>query len=272
DILRKSYNVKATYEETSLSNKFTYCLYFDKELNFISDKLFYTMSGYIRSHKKFPKEFLDIEADFRDSLNQKFEDKGFNQTITEHLGKDYEGMKNFRYKFIKNLKKDEVNLHSFFIDDMEKAKKIKTNNLSYYFNELSDKRVNLDSNKDSDNFNPAIFEQILQPKNYPLGRFPSETDRPLSFMQQTAVNLALKEENQIASVNGPPGTGKTTLLKDVFAELIVEQAKEISDLKDKQIKGSIPYWKNAKLGVLPQSISDKNIIVASTNNGAVQNI
>src|SRR5699024_8750039 len=29
---------------------------------------------------------------------------------------------------------------------------------------------------------------------------------------------------------------------------------------------------NAKLGVLPQSISDKNIIVASTNNGAVQNI
>src|SRR5699024_7609685 len=180
--------------------------------------------------------------------------------------------KNFRYKFIKNLKKDEVNLHSFFIEDLEKAKKIKTNNLSYYFNELSDKRVNLDSNKDSDNFNPAIFEQILQPKNYPLGRFPSETDRPLSFMQQTAVNLALKEENQIASVNGPPGTGKTTLLKDVFAELIVEQAKEISDLKDKQIKGSIPYWKNAKLGVLPQSISDKNIIVASTNNGAVQNI
>src|SRR5699024_3255509 len=28
----------------------------------------------------------------------------------------------------------------------------------------------------------------------------------------------------------------------------------------------------AKLGRLPQSIADKNIIVASTNNGAVQNI
>src|SRR5699024_6956703 len=73
-------------------------------------------------------------------------------------------------------------------------------------------------------------------------------------------------------VNGPPGTGKTTLLKDIFAELIVEQAKDICDLKDQQIKGSIPYFDKAKLGSLPQSIADKNIIVASTNNGAVQNI
>ena len=29
---------------------------------------------------------------------------------------------------------------------------------------------------------------------------------------------------------------------------------------------------SAKIGILPQSISDKNIVVASSNNGAVQNI
>src|SRR5699024_146544 len=52
----------------------------------------------------------------------------------------------------------------------------------------------------------------------------------------------------------------------------VEQAKDICDLKDQQIKGSIPYFDKAKLGRLPQSIADMNIIVASTNNGAVQNI
>src|SRR5699024_2108373 len=97
-------------------------------------------------------------------------------------------------------------------------------------------------------------------------------EHALSFMQQTAVNVALKEDNKIGSVNGPPGTGKTTLLKDIFAELIVKQAKEICSLEKKQIEGSVPYWKNAKLGVLSKSISDKNIIVASTNNGAVQNI
>ena len=241
-------------------------------MNFIPNQFFYSMSGYIRSHKKFPENFSEVEKDFRDALNQKFEDKGFNQTITELFGKDYIGMKDFRYKFIKNLKKDEVHLHSFFIEDLQKAKKIKTNNLNYYFQELSNKKMNLDGKKESHNFNPSIFESILQPKNYPLGRFPSKTKYALSFMQQTAVNLALKDENQIASVNGPPGTGKTTLLKDVFAELVVEQAKEISNIKDKQINGSIPYWNNAKLGILPQSISDKNIIVTSTNNGAVQNI
>ncbi len=28
---------------------------------------------------------------------------------------------------------------------------------------------------------------------------------------------------RISSVNGPPGTGKTTLLKDIFAHLVVEK-------------------------------------------------
>lgn len=272
DILRRNYGIEATDEETSLSNKFTYCLYFDKELNFLADKFFYTMSGHIHSKEEIPENLLEVEVDKREALNQKFEDKGFNNTIIELLENKHGDIRNFRYKFIRNIEKDEVNLHSFFIEDLQKAKKMKTENLSYYFKELSEKKINLDSNKESNNFNPADFEQILQPKNYPLGRFPSNLDHALSFMQQTAVNLALKDDNKIASVNGPPGTGKTTLLKDIFSELIVRQAKEISDLKGKQIKGSIPYWKQAKLGILPESISDKNIVVASTNNGALQNI
>ena len=52
-------------------------------------------------------------------------------------------------------------------------------------------------------------------------------------MQQIAVNVALNDPEKIRGVNGPPGTGKTTLLKDVFAELVVRQAYEISKLKDK---------------------------------------
>src|SRR5699024_9597181 len=99
----------------------------------------------------------------------------------------------------------------------------------------------------SSNFNPAAFDHILQPENYPLGRFPSETEKPLSFMQQTAVNLALKEENHIAGVNGPPGTGKTTLLKDIFAELIVDQAKDICDVKNQQLKVPIQSFNKSKL-------------------------
>ncbi|CAH0287919.1 hypothetical protein SRABI80_03886 [Peribacillus frigoritolerans] len=174
---------------------------------------------------------------------------------------------------MENLDNGDVNLHSFFIEDLNKAKTITNKNLNRYFNGFSGYRQNLDGKKESIHFNSHIFEtMILQPKFYPLGRFPSNPDFALSFMQQVAVNLALNDENDIRSVNGPPGTGKTTLLKDIFADLVVQQAAEISQLSDKNIQGSLVYWQSAKLGVLPHSISDKNIIVASSNNGAVQNI
>mgnify|MGYP002329465383 FL=1 len=87
-------------------------------------------------------------------------------------------------------------------------------------------RINLDPLK-----NINEFKTILQPKNYPLGHFLSKY--PSSLMQQVAVNLVINEKNDIQTVNGPPGTGKTTLLKDIFAELIIQQAKEICNLKNK---------------------------------------
>lgn len=271
DILREKYKIAKTYEEVSNSEKFTFSLYFDNQLNFIADKLFLTMSGYIRQHGDLPKDFLKVENSFREDLNRKF-DEDFNTTISVLLQKYNVTTENFRYAFVKNLDNGDVNLHSFFIEDLNKAKTITNKNLDRYFNGFSGCRKNLDSKKESIHFNSHIFKSILQPKFYPLGRFPSNPDHPLSFMQQVAINLALNNENDIRSVNGPPGTGKTTLLKDIFADLVVQQAAEISKLSNKRIQGSLVYWQNAKLGVLPHSISDKNITVASSNNGAVQNI
>lgn len=272
DILRKKYKIAKTYEEGSNSDKFTFSIYFDNQLNFIADKLFFTMSGYIRQHGDLPENFLKVENSFREDLNSKF-DEGFNTTISELLQKYNVSIDNFRYAFVKNLDNEEINLHSFFIEDLNKAKIITNKNLDRYFNGFSGYRQNLDGNKKSIHFNSQIFETIiLQPKYYPMGRFPSNPGFALSFMQQVAVNLALNDENEIRSVNGPPGTGKTTLLKDIFADLVVQQAAEIVQLSDKRVKGSLVYWKEAKLGALPPSISDKNIVVASSNNGAVQNI
>ncbi|MCR8855196.1 AAA domain-containing protein [Lysinibacillus fusiformis] len=272
DILRERYKIAENYEEDSNSDKFTFALYFDNQLNFIADKLFLTMSGYIHEHGDLPENFLKIENSYREDLNRKF-DEDFNTTISELFQKYNVSLENFRYTFVQNLDNEDVNLHSFFIEDLKRAKKVTNKNLNRYFNGFSGERMNLDSNKESGNFNSHIFETFaLQPKFYPFGRFPSNPDYALSFMQQVAVNLALNDENDIRSVNGPPGTGKTTLLKDIFADLVVQQAAIISQLSNKSIQGSLVYWKNAKLGVLPQSISDKNIIVASSNNGAVQNI
>lgn len=272
DILRENYKIAKTYEEVNTSDKFTFAIYFDNQLNFIADKLFFTMSGYIRQHGNLPEDFLKVEDLFREDLNSKF-DEGFNNILSDLLQKYNVSTDNFRYAFVKNLENGDVNLHSFFIDDLNKAKLMTNKNLDRYFNGFPGFKKNLDSNKKSNHFNPQIFETtVLQPKCYPLGRFPSYPGFALSFMQQAAVNLALNDKNEIRSVNGPPGTGKTTLLKDIFADLVVQQAAEIVQLSDKKVKGSLVYWKSAKIGILPSSISDKNIVVASSNNGAVQNI
>lgn len=272
DILRKKYKIDKTYEEVSNSDKFTFSLYLDNQLNFIADKFFFTMSGYIHQHGDLSKDFLKVENGFKEDLKRKF-DEDFNATISELLQKYHVSTENFRYAFLKNLDNGDVNLHSFFIEDLNKAKTITNKNLNRYFNGFSGCRENMDANKESIHYNSHIFESVvLQPKYYPLGRFPSNPNFALSFMQQVGVNLALNDENDIRSVNGPPGTGKTTLLKDIFADLVVQQAVEISQLSDKRIQGSLVYWQSAKFGILPHSISDKNIIVASSNNGAVQNI
>ncbi|MBM7712371.1 AAA domain-containing protein [Enterococcus xiangfangensis] len=272
DILREKYGIPASHEEISHSNKFTFALYFDNQLNFIPEKLFFTMSGYIRYKKELPKDFLKAENSLRADLSKQFEDKEFDVVLKDLLKQYRVELGSCCYGFVKDLENGDINLHSFFIDDLEKAKLIDTKNLNRYFTGFSGEKINLDSNNKSANFDPIIIQEILQPKYYPLGRFPSESKYSLSLMQEIAVNLALNEKNDIRSVNGPPGTGKTTLLKDIFADLIVQQAEEICKLANKEVKGSIPYWEKAKLGVVPQQISDKNIVVASSNNGAVQNI
>ena len=48
-------------------------------------------------------------------------------------------------------------------------------------------------------------------------------------MQQIAVNIAKENPKDILSVNGPPGTGKTTLLKDIIANNIVERAAKFCE-------------------------------------------
>ena len=62
-------------------------------------------------------------------------------------------------------------------------------------------------------------------ENAPLGKWPSRYMPAL--MQQIAINIAIsnrqrgifEESGNVFSVNGPPGTGKTTLLKEIIANM-----------------------------------------------------
>lgn len=281
-ILREKYHLKPTDEEIRLGDKFSFALYFDRNLNFLSDMTFFTESAYIRYYKKVPheKEFREFEENFKNQLSQDFDEtvadpEKFNAAIQKELLRYGVDAANCRIQLLENIETEATNLHSFFIDDLEKAKRIETDNLNAYLYGNKEKRRNLDSKKDSVNFQPHIFEQILQPKSYPLGRFPSNTKYALSLMQQVAVNLSVGfDNNRMRSVNGPPGTGKTTLLKDIFAQLVVQQAYDIANLSNHFIEGTDKtiYFNHASIGEIPEYIIENSIVVASSNNGAVQNI
>lgn len=215
DILHAEYGLESTDEDIRFGDKFSFALYFDKNLNFLEDMTFFTESAYIRKFKKVPyeKEFREFEKDFKNQLAQDFDETAgdsakFNAAMQKELLQHEVDIINCRMKILGNIETEATNLHSFFIDDLEKAKKIETVNLNAYLYGNKKERMNLDSKKDSVNFHPHLFEQILQPKNYPLGRFPSNTTYALSLMQQVAVNLSIGfDNNQMRSVNGPPGTG-----------------------------------------------------------------
>lgn len=281
-ILHEKYHLESTNEDIRVGDKFSFALCFDKNLNLCGEMTFLTVSAYIRWYKEIVSRnaFREYESNFRMAISQLFDEeddkqKVFNDAIGKLLKKYNINIQNCRMQIVNNIESDATNLHSFFVDDLEKAKLIRTENLESYLLGKIGERINLDGKNDSASFNPYAFLEILQPQNYPIARFPSNTEFSLSLMQQVAVNLSIGYDNkQIRSVNGPPGTGKTTLLKDIFAELVVEQAFDIANLPQKVIRGNVNtiYFDNASIGEMPPLIAEKGIIVASSNNSAVQNI
>lgn len=289
-LLQEKFGIQPSHEELLKANKFSMALYFRKVikndnenedikyLEFDEEKFFFTSSGYLRYMLGELRDFPKYENQYKEELGREFSAANsnpnqFNDILMGILQKFSISLSDCYYQVVNNLESSSNNLHSFFINDLEKAKIHKSINLESYLNEYDKNavRINLDSKSECYN---SIFEEILKPINYPLGRFPTNIKYGLSFMQQVAVNLALNDSrNHLRSVNGPPGTGKTTLLKDIFADMIVQQAESICKLKTKKISGrGLRYYENAAIGEVPRDIADNGILVASSNNGAVQNI
>jgi peptidoglycan hydrolase CwlO-like protein len=121
----------------------------------------------------------------------------------------------------------------------------------------------------------------IAPSSNPVGKWPSSF--PLAFSQQLAINEIwdrLRNKSGLFSVNGPPGTGKTTLLNDLIAAVIVDRAIELSKLdhpddvfigKASNFIEENSTYKNHYRAIRP-AFTDSGIIIASSNNGAVENI
>lgn len=70
-------------------------------------------------------------------------------------------------------------------------------------------------------------------------------------------------------MNGPPGTGKTTLLKDIIAGIITQRAIKIAELSK---NGIFSTTSTNGIYCLNTNLKGYEMIVASSNNGAVENV
>ncbi|QYR60043.1 DEAD/DEAH box helicase [Fusobacterium polymorphum] len=185
--------------------------------------------------------------------------------------------KAFYLKLFNSNEEDENNESSFFqmdfyTKDLETIAKanLKDDSLlsNIIYSKTNKNRQKIDDNKE-------FLEEITLPKNMPIGKWPSKYNP--SLMQATAINICTSKDYSpnIFSVNGPPGTGKTTLLKEIIADTIVKKAKIIANLNSIDLEviktnTTESYYRNYYK--IPNELKKLGIIVASNNNSAVENI
>lgn len=184
------------------------------------------------------------------------------------------------YEYFKNSEPPEgLLLNSFFLKDLAAAsdqfrRNAATDNLKRYLGVVQPTaRRDLLHDK-------VASASAVRPALFSPGRWPGPGRHPLVLLQQAAVNLAIGELRQsgILAVNGPPGTGKTTLLRDIVAALVTERARVMASFNDPADafthSGEKLRAGNAWLHLykLDKRLRGFEMLVASSNNKAVENV
>lgn len=173
---------------------------------------------------------------------------------------------------------DEITiLNSFYIRDIERViMDIKNNGLN---NQAPLSRYLAGNSKKKDDLLTTAGQrqiiQMLRLNKMPSGRWPSDDTHAMSLMQQFAINTLEETLTScgLYSVNGPPGTGKTTMLRDVIANNVVKRADILATLSEAKEAFCSELNLNGKTihQIIP-SLTGYEMVVVSSNNAAVENI
>lgn len=308
DILLDLFEVKSDVEERpQFGNGATFLVKIDKDLRFKENSFQLSTSPW--AIKEFKRDNLDLEykefnkvlSFVQDKFNNNYSTQVINEnmldTLFEYINREtlknsidvqdkiYQVIAIRKKKKKSESSKDELDmLNSFYIEDLDKGIKLlnssNTDNLLFkYLNKSIDKKENERVDL-RENIN-YVYER-LAPNNFPDACWPSVGNHPLVFSQQFAVNSMYKRlltKSDLYAVNGPPGTGKTTMLRDIVAMIITQRAKElilISNGNNVFFSNRKNIWKNNEFQKsyyeLPSNLLGFEIVVASSNNGAVENV
>jgi hypothetical protein len=179
---------------------------------------------------------------------------------------------------LRNKRKVDI-LNSFYLRDLEKAYENIPNSAASALSELLS--FNAEAHTRTELFSQAgqrALQELLQEKHIPAGRWPSPSAQKPAAHQQAVVNRFFTDEAKLQAVNGPPGTGKTALVRDIIAALVVKRARVLANLK-KPADAFMPGWERIQLGkktyqtrILRPELRGYEIVVCSNNNAAVENI
>jgi AAA domain len=173
---------------------------------------------------------------------------------------------------------DEGLVNSFYLDDLERVHAAVTR--PEVGAALGSFLEPADRVERTDIWHGDAVVDAVRPDAAPAARWPAPGLPPQSLMQQAAINLAmerLRARGGLFSINGPPGTGKTTLLRDVIAAVVTQRARRLVSLRrpedafrpgEKVVVGgrAKPAWR-----VRPE-VRGFEMVVASSINGAVENV
>jgi hypothetical protein len=184
------------------------------------------------------------------------------------------------YEFYKSSEPPEpLLLNSFFLNDLTAVKALflegrATPNLGRYLGcDVPATRHDLLNDT-------TALESAVAPEMMPTARWPGEGRHPLVLLQQAAVNLAFRElkDTGVLAVNGPPGTGKTTLLRDLVAANVAARAEAMAGFDD-PATAFIHSGEKLRAGQawlhlyrLDSRLKGFEMLVASSNNKAVENV
>jgi len=170
-------------------------------------------------------------------------------------------------------------MNSFFLGDLAIARTMfsegrATANLRLYLGDHTPLRTK-DLLVDREALDAAVAPGITPP-----ARWPGRGRHPLVLLQQAAVNMAFQELQRggILGINGPPGTGKTTLLRDLVAAVVTTRAEAMAGFDDPST-ALTSAGQRINVGQswlhlyrLDPRLKGFEMVVASSNNKAVENV